>query len=112
MAMPITVTLSSSGSSAWKLANWWSPPPQQIGFAVTASGLSGTCQIDVTLQDPSSTFSSSTITVLQASQVGGPSASSVSFVGAISTVPVAAWRATLNASAGSVQVTALQQGVA
>ena len=112
MAQPITVTLSSSGSSPWKLANWYSSPPQQITWQVTASGLSGTCQIDVTLQDPSSTFSSSTLTVLQASQIGGPAASSVSFVGAISTVPIAAWRATLNASAGSVQVTGLQQGVA
>ncbi|WP_316234231.1 hypothetical protein [Bradyrhizobium sp. SZCCHNR1098] len=111
MTQPITVTLSSSGSSPWKLTNWWSVPPQQIGFQATLSGLNGTCQIDVTLQDPSSTFSSSTLTVLQASQVGGPAASSVSFVGAISTMPIAAWRLTQNAS-GFSQLTALQQGVA
>jgi hypothetical protein len=108
---PITVTLSSSGSSPWKLTNWWNDPPQQIGFQITGSGLNGTVQIDVTLQDPSSTYPSSTITVLQASQVGGPAASSVSYVGAISTCPIAAWRITQNAS-GFSQATALQQGVA
>jgi hypothetical protein len=109
---PITVTLSPSGSSHWKLTNWWNDPPQQIGFQVTANGLRGTCQIDVTLQDPSSTYPSSTLSGLRASQIGGPSASLISFVGAITTVPVAAWRATLASSAGSVEVTALQQGVA
>jgi hypothetical protein len=108
---PITVTLSSSGSSPWKLTNWHNNPPMEIGFAVTGSGLTGTVQLDVTLQDPSSVYPSTTLTVFQASQVGGPAASSVSFVGSISTVPIAAWRITQNASAGSVQATALQVGI-
>jgi hypothetical protein len=109
---PITVTLSSSGSSPWKLTNWYNTPPMEIGFALTGSGLTGTAQIDVTLQDPSSVFPSTTLTVFQASQVGGPAASSISIVGAISTVPIAAWRLTNNASAGSVQLTGLQVGIA
>jgi hypothetical protein len=108
---PITVTLSSSGSSQWKLTNWQGDPPMQIGFQITAASLSSTYQIDVTLQDPSSTFSSSTLSVLQASQVGGPSASSISGVGSISTCPIAAWRLTNNSTGGSVQATALQAGI-
>jgi hypothetical protein len=82
-----------------------------IGFQITAASLSSNVQIDVTLQDPSSTYSSSTLTILQASQVGGPAASSVTTVGSISTCPIAAWRATMTASGGSVQVTALQVGI-
>jgi hypothetical protein len=109
---PISVTQSSSGSTPWKLTNWWNDPPQQIGFQVTATGLSSNWQIDCTLSDPSSTFPSSTITVIQASQIGGPAASSVSGIGSISTCPIAAWRVTLNSSTGSVQVVGLQQGVA
>lgn len=108
---PVTSVLSSSGSGPWHLANWWNEAPQQIGFQITATGLSSNWQLDITLQDPSSTYPSSTLTVLQASQVGGPAASSISGVGSISTCPIAAWRVTLNSSTGSVQATALQQGV-
>jgi hypothetical protein len=110
---PITVTLSSSGSSPWKLTNWHVTAPMMIGFAITATGLAVTSgwQLDVTLQDPSSTYTSSTFTVFQASQVGGPAASSVSGVGSISTCPIAGWRLTQNSSVGSVQGTALQVGI-
>jgi hypothetical protein len=108
---PITVTLTSSGSSPWKLTNWHGYPPMMVGFQITAASLSSQVQIDVTLQDPSSTYSSSTLTVLQASQVGGPAASSINTVGSISTCPIAAWRATLTSTGGSVQVTALQVGI-
>jgi hypothetical protein len=108
---PITVTLSSSGSSPWKLTNWYSAPPMQIGFQITAASLTSNWQLDVTLSDPSSTFPSSTITVLQASQVGGPAGSSISGVGAISTCPIAAWRLTMSSTSGAVQAVALQSGV-
>jgi hypothetical protein len=108
---PIYVTLSSSGSSPWKITNWQGAPPMQIGFAVTASNLSSNWQIDVTLADPTNTYPSTVTTVFQASQVGGPAASSISGVGSISTCPIAAWRATLNSSTGSIHVAALQAGI-
>ena len=107
---PIYVTLSSSGSSPWKLTNWQGNPPQQIGFAVTVASLSSQWQIDVTLADPTNTYPSSVTTVFQASQVGGPAASSINGIGSISTCPVAAWRLTNNSTGGSVHVAALQVG--
>lgn len=108
---PVYVTLSSSGSSPWKLTNWQGYPPMQIGFAVTVASLSSTWQIDVTLADPSSTFSSTAVTVFGASQVGGPAASSIGAIGSISTCPIAAWRLTNNSTGGSVHVAALQAGI-
>ena len=62
----------------------------QIGFAVTVVSLSSTWQIDVTLADPTSVYPSTVATVFQASQVGGPAASSVNGIGSISTCPIAA----------------------
>jgi hypothetical protein len=108
---PIYITLSSSGSTPWKLTNWHSGPSMQIGFAITVAGLSSTWQLDVMLADPTSVFPSTVSTVFQASQVGGPAASSINAIGAISTVPIAAWRLTNNSTGGSVHVAALQVGI-
>jgi len=108
---PIYLTLSSSGSSPWKLTNWHSSPPMQIGFAVTVASLSSTWQIDVRFDDPTSVFPSTVSTVFQASQVGGPAASSINGLGSISTCPIAAWRLTNNSTGGEVHVAALQVGI-
>lgn len=53
---PIYVTLSSSGSSVWKIPNWQATP-QQVSFAVLSTGGSS-WSIDVTFEDPSGTYPS------------------------------------------------------
>jgi hypothetical protein len=53
---PIYVTLSSSGSSVWKMPNWHATP-QQISFAVLSTGGSS-WSIDITFEDPSGTYPS------------------------------------------------------
>lgn len=108
---PRYLTLSSSGSTNWQTVNWNGESPMMIGFAITAASLSSTWQLDVTLADQSGTFPSTVSTVFQASQVGGPAASSINGIGAISTCPIAAWRLTNNSTGGSVHVAALMQGV-
>lgn len=107
---PVTVTLASSGSSAWKSVNWHANPIN-LGIAVAVSALSSTWQIDVCMTDPINVYpTSAAATVFQASQVGGPAASSVNAIGAISQ-PVAAWRLTNNSTGGSVTATVLQAGI-
>jgi len=108
---PVYATLSSSGSSPWRLTNWHVTAPMIIGFAVTVASLSSTWQIDVQLADPGNTYPSTVNTVFQASQVGGPAASSVNGIGSISTCPIAAWRLTNNSTGGAVHVAALQVGI-
>ncbi|MBR1298552.1 hypothetical protein [Bradyrhizobium sp. AUGA SZCCT0042] len=108
---PVYVTLSSSGSSPWRLTNWHGNPPMSIGFAVTVASLSSTWQLDVMMVDPTNTYPSTVSTVFQASQVGGPAASSTNGIGAISTCPIAAWRLTNNSTGGAVHVAALQVGI-
>lgn len=108
---PISVTVTSSGSSPWKLTNWHAAAPMQIGFSAATSGLSSTWQVDVMLQDPSSTYPSTTQTIWQASAVGGSSINSSNAVFSISTCPIAAWRVTNNSTGGTVTVTALQVGI-
>src|SRR4051812_21747874 len=105
---PVYATMSSSGSTNWHLTNWHSSPPMQIGFLVTVASLSSTWQLDVMLADPTNTFPSTVSTILQASQVGGPAASSINGIGSISTCPVSAWRLTSNSTGGAVHCVALQ----
>lgn len=108
---PRYLTLSSSGSTSWQVVNYQGDSPMMIGFAVTAASLSSLWQLDVTLADQSGTYPSSVSTVFQASQVGGPAGSSINGIGAISTVPIAAWRLTNNSTGGSVHVAAVMQGI-
>ena len=53
---PIYVTLSSSGSSPWKLINWQCTP-QQVSFAVLSTGGSS-WSVDITFEDPTGTYPS------------------------------------------------------
>ena len=50
------ITLSSSGSSPWKVPNWHATP-QQLSFAVLSTGGSS-WSIDVTFEDPSGVYPS------------------------------------------------------
>lgn len=112
---PIYVTVTSSGSSPWKLTNWHATNPMQIGFGVRTSGLTSNWQIDVTMDDPTGTYPSSAgPTIFQSSQTSsGPgiiNGGSSNAIGSILT-PVAAWRITNTSTAGTVTVTALQVGI-
>lgn len=109
---PVYVTVSSSGSSPWRLVNWH-VTPINLGFATRVSGLSSQYQIDITLDDPSGVYPSSAgPTVFLSSQAagGGIALSSIGGIGVI-TQPIAAWRVTNNSTGGSVTVTALQAGI-
>jgi hypothetical protein len=110
---PIYVTVTSSGSSPWKLLNWHSDGLMSIGYGVRTSGLTSTWQIDVTMDDPTNIFPSSAgPTIFQSSQLtNGIAGGSSNAIGSITT-PIAAWRVTNNSTAGTVTVTALQSGIA
>jgi hypothetical protein len=108
---PQYVTVTSSGSSPWRLTNWHATLPMNIGFGVRTSALSSNWQIDVTMDDPFGTFPSSAgPTIFQSSQVGGISGGSSNSIGSITT-PIAAWRVTNTSTGGTVTVTALQIGI-
>jgi hypothetical protein len=114
LSAPIYVTLTSSGSSPWKLANVHVTSVQQFGFQVNSTGGSN-FQIDATLEDPTGVFpnpnssSPTTFTLATAS-----STAATPFVVGISSIAIAAWRLTLNtpSSAGAkVTLAAIQTGV-
>lgn len=109
---PRYITVTSSGSSPWQLTNWHGFPPMQLGFGIRVASLSSQYQIDVTLDDPTSTYPSSAgPTVFSASAIGGPVTSSQNQIAGISTCPIAAWRVTNNSTGGSVAVSVLQAGI-
>ena len=108
---PIFITQTSSGSSAWKLANWQSGP-QQFGFAVLSSGgSSGT--IDVTMEDPTNVYpspNSSTPTAFAFATWGA----SATFLSGFSSFSIAAYRLTINtlSSVGAkVTLATVQAGI-
>jgi hypothetical protein len=53
---PRYVTLSSSGSSPWQIANWHATP-QAISFAILSTGGSS-WSVDICFEDPSYTYKS------------------------------------------------------
>src|ERR1700757_4886588 len=108
---PIYVTVTSSGSSPWKLTNWH-VRTMNIGFGVRTNGLSSNWQIDITMDDPTGVYPSSAgPTIFQSSQTtNGIAGGSSNAVGA-NTTPIAAWRVTNPSTGGTVTVTALQAGI-
>lgn len=107
---PIYVTVSSSGSSPWRLVNWHADP-LNLGIAIRTAALSSTWQLDVTMDDPTNVFPSSAgLTIFQSSQVGTLSAGTGNAIGAI-TQPIAAWRLTNNSTGGAVTATVIQAGI-
>lgn len=109
---PIYVTVTSTGSSPWKLTNWHAGT-FNISFAARVASLSSQFQLDITFDDPTSVYPSSAgPTIFLSSQAagGGIALSSVNAIGVI-TQPIAAWRVTNNSTGGTVTVTALQSGI-
>jgi len=111
MAPPNITTLTSTGASAWQLADWYTLP-QQFGFAVISSGGSS-FSIQVALEDPTRQYPNPTsstptaFTILQGST--GPAA----YITGFSSVAIAAYRLFLNtqSSAGApVTLVGVQSG--
>src|SRR5579862_3485462 len=108
---PVYLSLSSSGSSPWKLTNWHCTGPMNIGVAVACNSTS-TWQVDYAVDDvtgtyPNPTLGASAPTVF--SSFNGSSSAYAAF-----TTPVAAIRLTLNALSsvgGKVTATILQAGI-
>jgi hypothetical protein len=107
---PVNITLTSSGSSPWKLTNWHCTGPMNIGVAVACNSTS-TWQIDYTVDDPTGTFPNPTLgtAVTVFSTTNGSSNTYAAF-----TTPVAAIRLTMNAlssAGGKVTASILQAGI-
>lgn len=108
---PLFVTLSSSGSSPWKQANWQATP-QQISFAVLSTGGSSWA-IAVTFEDPTGVFPSPNSSAPTGFTLLAGSSNQFVTVGA-SMLPIAGYQFSLNApsSAGAkVNFIALQAGI-
>jgi hypothetical protein len=110
---PIYVTLSSSGSSPWKVPNWQATP-QQFGFQANSTGGSN-FQVDATLEDPTLSYpnpNSSTPTTFTLATASSTAATPL--VTGITSIAIAAWRLTVNtpSSAGAkVTLIGLQAGI-
>lgn len=111
---PIYVTLTSSGSSPWKLANWHCTGPQQFGFAYLSTG-GGNWQIDVTLEDVTRVYPNPNSTSPTAFQlITASSTTAANQVTGLTSFAIAAWRLTVNtpSSAGAVStLIGLQAGI-
>ena len=114
---PIYVTLSSTGSSPWKVANWQSDGLQQISFAVVSTGGSSYF-ISATLEDPSGTYPSPNSSAPTAFTIFTGSSNAMFTLGSTVTFPVGApiagYQFTLNAQSSvgaKVNFIALQSGI-
>lgn len=113
---PIYVTLSSTGSSPWKLANWQCTP-QEISFSVLSTGGSSYF-ISATLEDPSGSFPSPVSSAPTPFTTFTGSSNALFSIGSSVTPgltePIAAYQFTLNtqSSVGAkVTFVALQSGI-
>jgi hypothetical protein len=108
---PLYVTLTSTGASPWKLANWQTTP-QQIAFAMLSTGGSSWF-IEIAFEDPTRVYPSPNSTTVTGFTVLSGSSNQYVTLGS-SSVPIAAARFTLNAqsSAGAaVCMVLLQSGI-
>jgi hypothetical protein len=109
---PIYLTLSSSGSSPWKLTNWHCTGPMNIGVSVVGNSTS-TRQIDYTVDDPTGVYPNPTLGSSGVTVFSTTSGSSTPIYAAFTT-PVAAIRLTMNALSsvgGRITATILQAGI-
>lgn len=115
---PVYITLSSTGSSPWKLANWQTTP-QQFGFAVISTGGSS-WTIDVALEDPTGTYPNPNLVGVLSSQttaftlLTGSSNQLIGMPSSLNIPAIAAYRLSLNTiSQANAKVTlvTLQSGV-
>jgi hypothetical protein len=108
---PLYVTLSSSGSSPWKTADWHISP-QMFGFAIISSGgSSGT--IDVALEDPQGVYPSPVSSAPTPFVLATWGATATTVTG-LTSFAIAAWRLTVNSlsSAGArVTLATIQAGI-
>lgn len=108
---PLYVTLSSTGPSSWRLANWHATP-QQIAFAVISTGGSS-WSISLAYEDPTGVYPSPNSSAPTAFALVSGSANAVIAVPSSQT-PIAAYQFNLNtqSSAGArVNFVALQSGI-
>jgi hypothetical protein len=108
---PLYVTLSSSGASPWKLANWQTTP-QQISFAMLSTGGSSWF-IEVTFEDPTRVYPSPNSSTPTGFTILSGSSNQFVTLGT-SSVPIAAARFTLNApssTGAAVTMVMLQSGI-
>lgn len=115
---PIYITLSSTGASPWKLANWQTTP-QQFGFAVISTGGSS-WSIDMALEDPTGVYPNPNLVGGISSQVTaftllqGSANQVIGMPSSLNIPAIAAYRLTLNtqSSAGAkVTLVTVQSGI-
>jgi hypothetical protein len=108
---PTYVTLSSTGSSPWKVTNWHASQ-FQLAFQVISTGGSSWF-ISGTLEDPTRVFPSPNSSTPTAFTLATGSSNIFVSLGS-SSVPIAAYQLTLNTQSSvgaTVQLVALQTGV-
>jgi hypothetical protein len=114
---PIYITLTSSGSSPWKVPNWHATP-QEISFQVISAGSSYI--ISATLEDPTGTYPSPNSSAPTAFTMFTGSSNAIFTLGSSVTFPIgkpiAGYQVTLNAlstlgGATKITVVALQSGI-
>jgi hypothetical protein len=113
---PIYVTLSSTGSSPWKLANWHAAP-QEISFAVISTGGSSYF-ISATLEDPTGSYPSPVSSAPTPFMIFTGSSNALFSIGSSATPaltePIAGYQFTLNtiSSVGArVTFISMQSGI-
>jgi hypothetical protein len=105
------LTLSATGSSPWKLANWQATP-QQIAFQIISTGGSSWF-ISGTLEDPTAVYPNPNSSTPTAFTIATGSSNIYLSLGT-SAVPIAAYQFTLNSissAAARVTLVTLESGV-
>jgi hypothetical protein len=117
LMQPIYITLTSSGSSPWKVPNWHATP-QELSFQVISAGSSYI--ISATLEDPTGVYPSPNSSAPTAFTMFAGSSNAIFTLGSTVTFPIgkpiAGYQVTLNALStlgGVTKITAviLQSGI-
>jgi hypothetical protein len=108
---PIYITLTSTGSSPWKMTNWFGSP-QQIGFQVISTGGSSWF-ISGTLEDPTGVFPNPNSSTPTAFTIATGSSNIYISLGTTA-LPIGAYQFTLNtqsSAAAKVTLVTMQSGI-
>lgn len=113
---PVYITLSSTGSSPWKLTNWQTTPVE-MSFAVISTGGSSWF-ISATLEDPTGTYPNPNSSAPTAFTIATGSSNAMFVLGSTATAPfgspIAAYQFTLNtqsSAAAKVTLVTMQSGI-